>query len=75
MKIFHNSLVRECAGTAIATFVVLLGITVTTQLVRFLGLAAGEGRLVPTHGNREMWETNLIEIGRASCRERVSLNV
>ncbi len=41
MKIFHNSLVRECAGTAIATFVVLLGITVTTQLVRFLGLAAG----------------------------------
>jgi lipopolysaccharide export system permease protein len=33
--------VRECAGTAIATFVVLLGITVTTQLVRFLGLAAG----------------------------------
>jgi len=41
VKIFHNSLVRECAGTAIATFVVLLGITVTTQLVRFLGLAAG----------------------------------
>ena len=41
MKIFHNSLVRECAGTGIATFVVLLGITVTTQLVRFLGLAAG----------------------------------
>ena len=41
MKIFHNSLVRECAGTAIATFVVLLGITVTTQLVRLLGLAAG----------------------------------
>ena len=32
---------RECAGTALATFVVLLGITVTTQLVRFLGLAAG----------------------------------
>ncbi len=41
MKIFHNSLVRECAATAIATFVVLLGITVATQLVRFLGLAAG----------------------------------
>ena len=41
MKIFHTSLVRECAGTAVATFVVLLGITVTTQLVRFLGLAAG----------------------------------
>ena len=41
MKIFHNSLVRECAGTAIGTFVVLLGITITTQLIRFLGLAAG----------------------------------
>jgi lipopolysaccharide export system permease protein len=34
-------LVRECAGTAMATLVVLLGITVATQLVRFLGLAAG----------------------------------
>ena len=32
---------RECTGTAVATFVVLLGITVATQLVRFLGLAAG----------------------------------
>lgn len=41
MRLFQNSLVRECAGTALATFVVLLGITVTTQLVRFLGLAAG----------------------------------
>jgi len=41
VKIFHNSLVRECATTAAATFVVLLGITVATQLVRFLGLAAG----------------------------------
>ena len=41
MKIFRNSLVRECAATAVATFIVLLGITVATQLVRFLGLAAG----------------------------------
>ena len=41
MKIFSQSLVRECTGTAIATFIVLLGITVATQLVRFLGLAAG----------------------------------
>ena len=41
MKIFRHSLVRECAGTAVATFIVLLGITVATQLVRFLGLAAG----------------------------------
>ncbi|MBI4191246.1 MAG: LPS export ABC transporter permease LptF [Betaproteobacteria bacterium] len=32
---------RECASTAMATFVVLLGITIATQLVRFLGLAAG----------------------------------
>ena len=41
MKIFSQSLVRECTGTAMATFVVLLGITIATQLVRFLGLAAG----------------------------------
>ena len=41
MQIFRQSLVREFAGTAVATFMVLLGITVTTQLVRFLGLAAG----------------------------------
>ncbi len=41
MKIFRNSLVRECAATAVPTFLVLLGITVATQLVRFLGLAAG----------------------------------
>jgi lipopolysaccharide export system permease protein len=41
VKIFSQSLVRECTGTAIATFIVLLGITVATQLVRFLGLAAG----------------------------------
>src|SRR5450631_1832137 len=34
-------MVREFAGTAVASFIVLLGITVTTQLVRFLGLAAG----------------------------------
>ena len=41
MTTFHNSLVRECAATAAATFVVLVGITIATQLVRFLGLAAG----------------------------------
>ena len=40
MKIFHNSLLREFATTAMATFIVLLGITFATQLVRFLGLAA-----------------------------------
>jgi lipopolysaccharide export system permease protein len=41
MKIFSRSLVRELATTAIAAFMVLLGITLATQLVRFLGLAAG----------------------------------
>ncbi len=40
MKIFDRSLLREFTTTAIATFIVLLGIAVTTQLVRFLGLAA-----------------------------------
>ncbi len=40
MKIFRNSLLREFATTGMATFLVLLGITITTQLVRFLGLAA-----------------------------------
>ena len=40
MKIFHSSLLREFTTTAIATFIVLLSIAVTTQLVRFLGLAA-----------------------------------
>ena len=34
-------MVREFAGTAVAAFIVLLGITFATQLVRFLGLAAG----------------------------------
>lgn len=41
VKIFGKSLVREFTSTAVAAFIVLLGITVTTQLVRFLGLAAG----------------------------------
>ena len=40
MKIFRNSLWHEFATTAMATFIVLLGITITTQLVRFLALAA-----------------------------------
>ena len=35
--IFRNSLLREFATTAIACFLVLFAITVTTQLVRFLG--------------------------------------
>lgn len=38
--IFHKALVREFANTALATFLVLLGITLTTQLVRLLGQAA-----------------------------------
>lgn len=38
--IFQRSLLREFAITGIATFVVLLAITITTQLIRFLGYAA-----------------------------------
>lgn len=39
--IFHKSLLRELTSTAFATFLVLLGIVLTTQLVRLLGQAAG----------------------------------
>ncbi|MGZ8263846.1 MAG: LPS export ABC transporter permease LptF [Burkholderiales bacterium] len=38
--IFHKALVREFANTALATFFVLLGITLTTQLVKLLSQAA-----------------------------------
>jgi lipopolysaccharide export system permease protein len=38
--IFHKTLLRELTSTALATFLVLLGIVLTTQLVRFLGQAA-----------------------------------
>ena len=38
--IFQRSLLREFAATGIATLVVLLAITLTTQLIRFLGYAA-----------------------------------
>lgn len=38
--IFHKSLLREFTIAALGTFVVLLGITLTTQLVRLLGEAA-----------------------------------
>ena len=38
--IFQRSLLREFTTTGIATFFVLLAITVTTQLIRFLGYAA-----------------------------------
>src|SRR5258706_8073291 len=38
--IFQRSLLREFASTGIATFFVLLAITITTQLIRFLGYAA-----------------------------------
>jgi lipopolysaccharide export system permease protein len=38
--IFQKTLLREFAAAATATFFVLLGITVTTQLVRLLGQAA-----------------------------------
>src|SRR5258708_4925139 len=38
--IFQRSLVREFTATGIAAFLVLLAITITTQLIRFLGYAA-----------------------------------
>ena len=38
--IFHKALLREFANAAIATFFVLLGITLTMQLVKLLGQAA-----------------------------------
>jgi lipopolysaccharide export system permease protein len=38
--IFRHALLRELATSAAATFIVLLGISVTTQLVRLLGQAA-----------------------------------
>ncbi|HET7596295.1 MAG TPA: LPS export ABC transporter permease LptF [Burkholderiales bacterium] len=38
--VFRKALLRELATVALATFLVLLGITLTTQLVRFLGQAA-----------------------------------
>lgn len=38
--IFHKALVREFASAAVATFFVLLGITLTMQLVKLLGQAA-----------------------------------
>ena len=38
--IFQRSLLREFAATGTATFIVLLAITITTQLIRFLGYAA-----------------------------------
>lgn len=39
--IFHRVLLRELTATALATFLVLLGIVIATQLVRLLALAAG----------------------------------
>ena len=39
--IFHKTLLRELASTALAIFLVLLGIVLATQLVRLLSLAAG----------------------------------
>lgn len=38
--IFHKALLRELATAALPTFFVLLGITLTTQLVKLLGQAA-----------------------------------
>lgn len=38
--IFRSSMLRELATSAVGTFLVLLGISITTQLVRLLGQAA-----------------------------------
>jgi lipopolysaccharide export system permease protein len=38
--VFRKALLRELATVALGAFLVLLGITITTQLVRFLGQAA-----------------------------------
>jgi len=46
--IFQRSLLREFANTGLAVFVILLAITVTTQLIRMLGWAA-QG-MIPTDG-------------------------
>ena len=40
MKIFRNVILRELVITSLAIFFVLVGITLTTQLVRLLGQAA-----------------------------------
>jgi len=45
--IFRSSLLRELAASATATFLVLLGISITTQLVRLLGQAAS-GQITST---------------------------
>ncbi len=42
--LFRSSLIREYAEAGIATFLVLCGITLTTQFIRFLGYAA-KGRI------------------------------
>lgn len=45
--IFRSSLLRELTTSAAAAFLVLLGISITTQLVRLLGQAAG-GQITST---------------------------
>ena len=45
--IFRSSLIRELATSAAAPFLVLLGISITTQLVRLLGQAAS-GQITST---------------------------
>ena len=45
MAIFQRSLLREFGNLAVAVFAVLFAITLTTQLIRFLGQAAS-GKLL-----------------------------
>lgn len=57
--IFQRALLREFANTGLAIFVVLLSITVTTQLIRMLGWAA-QGVIPP--------EAVLVLLGLAALR-------
>ena len=41
MVIFRRALMREFGGLALAVFATLLAVTLTTQLIRLLGQAAG----------------------------------
>jgi len=56
--IFNKALLREISTAALATFFVLLGITITTQLVRLLGQAASGA--ITTTGVAALLGFNLV---------------
>ena len=53
--IFQRSLLREFTATGSAAFFVLLAITITTQLIRFLGYAARGVPYGPDDGTLAPW--------------------